>query len=583
MRFSKTFKRILCAVLCLCMIFGASVAMVSCMGNLPADTTTNNGTTVGTDNTTDTTVGSDNTTVGSDNTTDTTVGSDNTTDTTVGSDNTTDTTVGSDNTTDTTVGSDNTTDTTVGSDNTTDTTIGTDNTTDTTVGTQDTNGDTDNSNKVTVVRAIKYMAMGTKIERANFEEVLIDKDLVPEGAYSTISEVVNKFLKTDVYPGDYLFEEKVSRTIQFMKGDSDGNLHEDYVIVTQYTSKVTNGDVSSAIQQAIDENPNRTIYFPDGTYPIHKPIMTSADPAKAVSIRLSNYAIITAAGTPSNWPAGTAMIQLGAKDTNGSLDTKTYFIGGYVNAASNGKAEAISVVAGTVLINNVSIKGAEVGITIGADARADVDSCVIIGNNELTAIGVLMQGEESTLTNMRMCHMTIGVKLEGANNVLRNIHPLYVNKDNRWSTGFYDTSSGNFYDVCYSDQYAISFYMGENTKSIYNGCFGFWYAGNKDGVRKDKNGSALPGQQYGFYAVNAFNSIIRDTRITLNENYKTACDLTFLRVEKGAVMDRVEDAEGVTREVSYEGNGVVLYPRGAWGDEHYNDWFNTFCKTDRLG
>ena len=179
MRFSKTFKRILCAVLCLCMIFGASVAMVSCMGNLPADTTTNNGTTVGTDNTTDTTVGSDNTTVGSDNTTDTTVGSD------------------------------NTTDTTVGSDNTTDTTIGTDNTTDTTVGTQDTNGDTDNSNKVTVVRAIKYMAMGTKIERANFEEVLIDKDLVPEGAYSTISEVVNKFLKTDVYPGDYLFEEKV--------------------------------------------------------------------------------------------------------------------------------------------------------------------------------------------------------------------------------------------------------------------------------------------------------------------------------------------------------------------------------------
>ena len=436
--------------------------------------------------------------------------------------------------------------------------------------------------KVSVVRAIKAMPRGAKIERANFEEVMISKDLVPEGAYSTISEVVNKFLTTDVVPGDYLFKDKVSPTIMFMKGDGSGTLHEDYVIVTEYTDKAKAGDMSDAIQQAIDENPNRTIYFPDGVYPIQKPIVTSADPDKCVSFRLSNYAIITASGTPDKWAAGTAMIQLGAAGGTKSLDAKSYFIGGYINAAKNGKAEAISVQGGTVLINNVSIKQAEVGITIGANARADVDSCVIIGTNELTAIGVLMQGEESTLTNMRMCHMTIGVKLEGANNVLRNIHPLYVNDDNRWSAGFYDTSSGNFYDVCYSDQYAISFYMGENTKSIYNGCFGFWYAGNKDRVRKLPNGTAMDGQQYGFYAVDAFNSIIRDTRITLNENYKTNCDLTFLRVEKGAVKDRVED-NTTTRTLSKDGKGVVLYPRGAWGDEHYHDWFDTFCKTERLG
>ena len=431
------------------------------------------------------------------------------------------------------------------------------------------------ADKVSVVRAIKTMTVGTKIERANFEEVMISKDLVPEGAYSTISEVVNKFLKTDVFSGDYLFEDKVSPNLQFMKGDESGTVHEDYVIITEYTDKVKTGDMSDAIQQAIDENPNRTIYFPDGTYPVHKPIQTSADPDKCVSLRLSNSAIVTAAGNADNWTAGRAVFELGAKDNDVVSEAKTYFIGGYVNAAKLGLAEAISVDGGNVLINNVSIKGAEVGITIEENARADVDSCVIIGTNQLTAIGVWMKGEESTLTNMRMCHMTIGVKLSGGNNVLRNIHPLFVNTDNRWSSGFYDESEGNFYDVCYSDQYAIAFYMGENTKSIYNGCFGYWYAGNKDKL------TGKDGQQYGFYAVNAFNSIVRDTRINLNSGYKSACDLTYLRVETGAVIDRVE--EGADRVVSYEGVGVVLYPRGAAADEHKDDWFNTFCKTELLG
>jgi hypothetical protein len=186
-----------------------------------------------------------------------------------------------------------------------------------------------------------------------------------------------------------------------------------------------------------------------------------------------------------------------------------------------------------------------------------------------------MKGEESTLTNMRMCHMTIGIKLSGSNNVLRNIHPLFVNTDNRWSTGFYDESDGNFYDVCYSDQYAISFYMAKNTRSIYNGCFGYWYAGNKDKI------TGKEGHQYGFYAAEEFNSIVRDTRITLNANYASACDLTYLRVEDNPTVNRVEP-EGA-RPVSHKGVGVVLYPRGAAGDEHQSDWFNTFCKTEKLG
>lgn len=383
-----------------------------------------------------------------------------------------------------------------------------------------------NVGKVSVVRALKKIEAGSKIERANFEEVMVDPDTVVEGAYSTIDEVVNKFVKVDVCAGDYLVEDKISKTAIKNKG-TNTTFHDDYVMITEYTEGKT-GDLSDLIQKAIDENPNKTIYFPDGLYNISKPILTSADPAKCVSFRFSTYAVVSTIS--KDWKAENSMFVLGGKDDVKSMDAITSFVGGVFNA--NGKGNAITVAGGNVLINNISIKQTEIGIVIKDGARADVDSCVVIGNNETTAIGVLMEGEESTLTNMRLCHITVGIKLTGANNVLRNIHPLFVNKDENWSAGFYDLSSGNFFDVCYSDQFAVSFRMGEGNTSIFNGCFGYWYKGNR-------------GNQYGFYADKTFNSIVRDTRITLKSEYKENVDMAYIMV--------TED-EG--------SNGVVLYPRG---------------------
>ena len=56
-----------------------------------------------------------------------------------------------------------------------------------------------------------------------------------------------------------------------------------YVVVTDYIKNDGKKDVSDAIQKIIDNNPNRTIYFPDGTYLISKPILTPADPKKSVA------------------------------------------------------------------------------------------------------------------------------------------------------------------------------------------------------------------------------------------------------------------------------------------------------------
>lgn len=384
-----------------------------------------------------------------------------------------------------------------------------------------------NEGKVSVVRALTVLEAGSKIERKNFQEVMVDSDSVPEGAYATIKEVANKFLRVKLYPGDILMPDKVAKNSEDTSdGDDSAAEYEEYVLVTEYTDGVL-GDLSDAIQKAIDENPNKTIYFPEGKYNVKKTIKTSADPAKCVSLRLATHATIIAAGT--DWEDGQAVIELGGKDDVKSLDANTYFIGGIIQ--TDEKCNGLTVAGGNVLINNISIKGAKIGIVIKDGARADVDSVVITGDATVNAIGVLMEGEESTLTNMRIARITYGVKLTGSNNVLRNVHPLGGRTNMIESTGFWDLSEGgNFYDICYSDQFANSFRLGPNVTSIFSGCYGFWYDGSE-------------GNHYGFLAEGPFASISINTRIYLSDKHKELCDLSYIQAKESG------------------GNGVIVYPR----------------------
>ena len=52
-----------------------------------------------------------------------------------------------------------------------------------------------------------------------------------------------------------------------------------YLIATDYVCADGKTDVSGVLQQLIDSNPNRTIFFPDGTYLLRKkPLLAAACP-----------------------------------------------------------------------------------------------------------------------------------------------------------------------------------------------------------------------------------------------------------------------------------------------------------------
>lgn len=288
-----------------------------------------------------------------------------------------------------------------------------------------------------------------------------------------------------------------------------------YIVVTDTVAANTGADVSDAIQSIIDSNPNRTIYFPDGEYVLAKPIYTPADPRLSVSLELSDFAVLKAA---DGWTKGEAVVQLGGK--NPANDTHTVgsnysFEGGVIDGS--GVANGISINGGReTAVRNVSIKHTVVGIYVmyGANSGSsdsDIYGVNIIGTGGTDSVGILLEGFDNTVTNVRIGCVFTGVHVKSGGNVLRNVHPLYYSDytDYENSCGFLIDEGNNWFDYCYSDQFAIGFRTTNYGSSTFNNCFCYWY-------------SPSGGVQTGFRADKYFNSDI--TSLTLgfkDETYNT--------------------------------------------------------------
>lgn len=290
-----------------------------------------------------------------------------------------------------------------------------------------------------------------------------------------------------------------------------------YIVVTDYVEVNSGKDVSDALQELVLANPQKTIFFPDGEYLLAKPLCTPANPAHAVSLKLSDFAIIR---PTADWDSDEALIRLGAAEPWNDIDTAgSYYgiMGGVIDGC--GIAKAISIDSGReTYVRDLSIKGAQVGIHIKKGANSgssdsDVRDVNIVGNNKADSIGVLVEGFDNTFANMRIASVHIGIWINGsAGNCLRNLHPLYIfcgenasDENYRTSIAFKDTGwNNNWYENCYSDQFATGFWSGEG-RHIYHDCFTMWY-------------TPRGGKQVGFYFDGKFNSIIRTSTVEFHPN-----------------------------------------------------------------
>ena len=339
----------------------------------------------------------------------------------------------------------------------------------------------------------------------------------------------------------YWYVDGVNTGVKATSSASGSSSSSSYLMITDYAQPNTGADVADAIQRAIDENPNRTIFFPDGEYLISKPIVTNSLTTLTVSFKLSNYAIIKAA---NNWSGGdNAMIRLGGGERKlnsvAQNGDQYFFEGGIVDGNSRAHI-GISLEHGReTRIENVAIKRATIGLyiapgangptfdntgkQIGGSSDADITNLNITCTDTMDSIGILCDAYDNTFSYIRIGKAYIGVQLNGGGNFLRNIHPLISNMNiYTGSIAFLNTSGRNWYDTCYGDQHQIAFYVKNDSACIFTNCYGYWWK------EDSKN-------QTGFVFEGKFNSIIENTAM----DFTNAIGAAYMKVGQAGGTGRV--------------------------------------------
>lgn len=409
----------------------------------------------------------------------------------------------------------------------------------------------DTAGTVEVLRLTKDISVGEKITPNKFEKVRVDEELVWIGALSDADAVVGKYSRIELGVGDYLIEgylsvEKVEEKKE--KVDVDGNDRGfsalGYVVMTDHVKANTGADLSREIQKVINQNPKSVIYFPDGEYVISSPIATPADGDVSVALKLSDNAVIKAS---DDWSDSEAMIRLGGMNERNDINVRGsnyYLEGGIIDG--NGKAKGISIDHGReTSVRDVTIVNTSTGVLVknganGGSSDADIENIRIYGNGALSSVGLQIQGWDNTFSNMQISNVQIGVKIETAANLLRDIHVTYVQSGKletayRSSIGFLDTGDRNWYDNCTSEGFSVGFEI-RSSRSILSSCVAKWYPDQTS-------------KQICIYTPRAWGSIARSCAAYFTAP-KENCE--YLVADqgggKGQIIDPVFDETRVNRE-----------------------------------
>ena len=409
----------------------------------------------------------------------------------------------------------------------------------------------DTAGTVEVLRLTKDISVGEKITPNKFEKVRVDEELVWIGALSDADAVVGKYSRIELGVGDYLIEgylsvEKVEEKKE--KVDVDGNDRGfsalGYVVMTDHVKANTGADLSREIQKVINQNPKSVIYFPDGEYIISSPIATPANGDVSVALKLSDNAVIKAS---DDWSDSEAMIRLGGMNERNDINVRGsnyYLEGGIIDG--NGKAKGISIDHGReTSVRDVTIVNTSTGVLVknganGGSSDADIENIRIYGNGALSSVGLQIQGWDNTFSNMQISNVQIGVKIETAANLLRDIHVTYVQSGKletayRSSIGFLDTGDRNWYDNCTSEGFSVGFEI-RSSRSILSSCVAKWYPDQTS-------------KQICIYTPRAWGSIARSCAAYFTAP-KENCE--YLVADqgggKGQIIDPVFDETRVNRE-----------------------------------
>ncbi len=277
---------------------------------------------------------------------------------------------------------------------------------------------TEEAQTVDILVWAKDITQGTRITKSDVKTITVSNKNIPENVLSDAEAVYKTYAKRDLYAGEYVSKDQFSED-SVRKANKDVLIKPivttsaDYIIVTDFLIANTGEDLSYFLQQLIDKNPNRTIYFPDGVYTISRSLLTSAVAKESVSIQLSDGAVIKASKKWST-ASGKALIVLGEMPRNDIKSVGHYYIVSGGTLDGSGVANGIHIKSGReTVVKNICIKDTIKGIEIdeGANSKSadcDFEDITIIGNGRPGTIGIENRAYDNTYTNIRIYDMATG-------------------------------------------------------------------------------------------------------------------------------------------------------------------------------
>ena len=355
--------------------------------------------------------------------------------------------------------------------------------------------ESESAEKVDVVILKQDVDANTKLTAEHLEIKTFLKKNIPENIISSMGEAIGMCVSIKLYAGEYVSLDHLLDTVtvdgmQIALYQPIETSSNSFVNVTDYFPANSDVDVSDFIQQIIDKNPQRTIYFPDGEYLISKPIRTQSDPEKTSSIYLSEGAVIKA--IKDKWKSMvveseitcTALVCMGGRgdfanarkqDSNKVNGSYFFVMGGTLDG--NGVADGLAMEqCREALVRNVCIKNFKhIGLNVprptnSFSAEITVEDVVIVGNGSVGTIGLSLgpyEGKsdayDNTVTNLRVYDCETGMLVNSGGNLIKDIRVYYTDGEHLAQTlapkydsliGINDICGGNFYANCYVENYA---------------------------------------------------------------------------------------------------------------------------------
>ena len=321
---------------------------------------------------------------------------------------------------------------------------------------------------VQVVFAAKDILQGDRINNESLKIVEIPDLNLPENTVSTLEDAVGKIARKNIYADEYIYsgvlsKENVARVNPDALVKPVGEVNGDFVIVTDYVRANTGLEVDYYVQQLIDLNPHRTIYFPAGEYIFGSPITTAADARYSVSLLLDDGAVIKAS---DSWRAKgelDALICLGGNNFKNDIATPgSYYLlqGGVLDG--NDKTSGVAIEGGReTVVRNLCIRNAKIGLNVrkatnNTSSDCDFEDITIIGSNKPGSIGINNLAADNNFTTIRIYDVQIGITGTSGGHIqdvfIVNNHP-----EKLYSGTVGITSTCSFISGCYVENFETAY------------------------------------------------------------------------------------------------------------------------------